>query len=180
MFIANCRNRYGLPLSKKSIAHWHISASLAHVGKLKYALDFYAKEGTPIKAALDGEVVYVKRGSKVGGLHKRFYFLGNRIVIKHKNGEYTAYEHMKYGGVFVRKGQSVRRGQRIGLVGSTGWSFAPHLHFEVFSKPDRDQSEGTTLKTSFRLKRGISCWAYCWKRWREAKDKKPVKTARLH
>ena len=76
--------------------------------------------------------------------------MGNRIVLRHKNSEYTAYEHLKYRGSNVKAGQSVRKGQVIGWSGNTGYSSRPHLHFEVFDKPEGDESEGTTLQVSFR------------------------------
>jgi LysM repeat protein len=56
---------------------------------------------------------------------------GNSIVVDHGGGFQTRYAHIKEGGILVRVGQSVSRGQTIGYEGSTGWSTGPHLHFET-------------------------------------------------
>jgi len=148
------KNNYRLPVrfkdvikSKKKLPS-HSSQKLKN---LDYAIDFLIPVGTPIYAAESGKVVWIKNNSKVGGRDKKKYWnLGNRIVIKHRNGEYTAYEHLKYKGAIVRVGQKVRKGQIIGYSGNTGWStIGPHLHFEVFNNPSEDKSEGVTLKVSF-------------------------------
>lgn len=61
---------------------------------------------------------------------------GNYIKIKHDNGMYTLYSHMKYGTVKVKVGERVYKGQIIGFMGNTGHSFGAHLHFEVFNTKD--------------------------------------------
>jgi murein DD-endopeptidase MepM/ murein hydrolase activator NlpD len=143
-----CKNNYKLPVNKKDI----IKVIKKHAKELRNAIDFLIHEGTPIYAAYSGKVVWLKNDSKVGGRNKKKYWnLGNRIVIKHKNGEYTAYEHLKYKGAIVKVGQKVRKGQIIGYSGNTGWStIGPHLHFEVFNNPSRDESEGKLIKVSFK------------------------------
>ena len=90
-----------------------------------------------ITAHSDGEVVAVVshidyNTSKSG---KRTY--GNYVKIKHDNGMYTLYAHMKYGSVNVKVGQRVSRGQVIGYMGNTGYSFGAHLHFEVRNENDQ-------------------------------------------
>jgi murein DD-endopeptidase MepM/ murein hydrolase activator NlpD len=148
------KNKYRLPLNKKDIIcpkkeiPSHSSQKLKN---LDYAVDFLVPIGTPVYASASGMVVWIKDDSKVGGNDKKKYWnLGNRIVIKHKNGEYTAYEHLKYKGAIVKVGQKVKKGQLIGYSGNTGWStIGPHLHFEVFIKPSKDQSEGETIPFSF-------------------------------
>jgi murein DD-endopeptidase MepM/ murein hydrolase activator NlpD len=54
---------------------------------------------------------------------------GNYVEIDHGNGYRTAYGHMQ--SYVVRKGETVKRGQIIGLVGSSGRSLGPHLHYEI-------------------------------------------------
>lgn len=127
------------------------SHSSQKLKNLDYAIDFLVAVGTPIYAAHGGKVVWIKDDSKVGGRNKKKYWnLGNRIVIKHKNGEYTAYEHLKHKGALVKVGQKIRKGHLIGYSGNTGWStIGPHLHFEVFNNPSKDESEGVTLEASF-------------------------------
>ncbi|MDC0249648.1 M23 family metallopeptidase [Flavobacteriales bacterium] len=88
--------------------------------KFHAGMDFSAKSGTPIYATGDGKILKVRRS-------KRGY--GNHVIINHGYGYKTLYAHMrKY---IVKKGQSVKRGEIIGYVGSTGTSVAPHLHYEV-------------------------------------------------
>lgn len=59
---------------------------------------------------------------------------GNYVLIKHTNGMYTLYAHLKYNSVTVKVGQKVVKGQTIGYMGNTGHSFGAHLHFEVRDK----------------------------------------------
>ena len=55
---------------------------------------------------------------------------GNYVIIDHGNGYQTLYAHMSK--IIASKGQWVSQGTRIGLVGSTGYSTGPHLHFTVY------------------------------------------------
>jgi murein DD-endopeptidase MepM/ murein hydrolase activator NlpD len=149
------KNNYRLPVRLKDIIppkEKLPSHSGQNLKNLDYAIDFLVPVGTPIYAAHDGEVVWIKDDSKVGGRNKKKYWnFGNRIVIKHKNGEYTAYEHLKHKGALVKVGRKVRKGQIICYSGNTGWStIGPHLHFEVFNNPSKDESEGVTLMVSFK------------------------------
>ncbi len=90
-------------------------------GAFHGGLDFGAPAGTPIYAAESGTVI---RSGPAGGY-------GNVIVIDHGNGLLTLYAHMYSHGIFVRAGDTVKRGDPIGAVGSAGKSTGPHLHFEV-------------------------------------------------
>jgi peptidase M23-like protein len=56
---------------------------------------------------------------------------GNSVVIEHGEGWETQYAHLRKGSVAVRPGDTVRRGQKLGLVGLSGSTEFPHLHFEV-------------------------------------------------
>jgi murein DD-endopeptidase MepM/ murein hydrolase activator NlpD len=125
------KNEYSLPVKKKDIKQIRFD-SPAHVGPLKNAIDYVLPEGRPVFAARAGKVVFVKRDSNIGGFDKKYWYDGNRIVISHENGEYSAYEHLLYKGILVRKGQKVKEGDLIGYSGNTGYSAGPHLHFEVF------------------------------------------------
>jgi len=90
------------------------------VRKMHYGMDFSAPTGAEIFATGDGEVILAKRTWNGFGRH---------VIIRHGFGYETLYAHMSK--VLVRKGQKVKRGEVIGLVGSTGTSVAPHLHYEV-------------------------------------------------
>lgn len=88
---------------------------IAHNG-----LDLIAAAGEPVHAAADGVVEDVTKSRKG---------LGNVVTINHGNGYRTRYAHL--ADIEVRKGRNVKRGTRIGYVGMSGNSFAPHLHYEV-------------------------------------------------
>ena len=83
-------------------------------------LDMIAPSGEPVYAVADGVVKDVKRSRKG---------LGNVVEIDHGNGYMTRYAHL--ADIEVRKGRKLTRGTRIGYVGVSGNSFAPHLHYEV-------------------------------------------------
>ena len=87
--------------------------------------DMACPEGTPILAAMSGKI------SEVG--NNRTY--GNYIIINHGNGYQTVYAHMSK--TIAKKGQWVTQGTKIGLVGSTGYSTGPHLHFMVYKNGNR-------------------------------------------
>ena len=82
-----------------------------------------------IIAHTEGEVVGVVSTYKTNNPGSRDY--GNYVKIKHPNGYYTLYAHMKYGSVTVKKGDKIEKGQVIGYMGNTGNSYGAHLHFEV-------------------------------------------------
>ena len=90
------------------------------IRKFHYGMDFTAKTGTPVYATGDG--VVITADNSLSGF-------GNLIIIKHGFGYETFYAHLSK--FKVKKGQRVKRGDIIGLVGSTGRSEAPHLHYEV-------------------------------------------------
>lgn len=83
-------------------------------------IDIANVPGTPVVAADSGYVVFA-------GWDRTGY--GKLVVINHGNGFVTLYAHMS--AIFVKKGQSVAKGQRIGSIGSTGNVTGPHLHFEL-------------------------------------------------
>lgn len=63
---------------------------------------------------------------------------GNYVRLSHSDGLYTYYLHMKKGTVQVKVGQQVKCGQQLGMVGSSGYSTGPHLHFQVNTSSARD------------------------------------------
>lgn len=82
-------------------------------------LDIANKAGKKIIATADGTISYA--GGKV--------YIGNLVVIDHGYGRVTKYGHLKK--VLVKRGQKVKRGDVIGLMGNTGRSTGPHVHYEV-------------------------------------------------
>lgn len=86
---------------------------------LHTGLDFSAEPGTPIAAAAGGMVTSA-------GWHPQY---GNLLEIDHGNGLTTRYAHTQR--ILVKVGDLIKRGQQVALVGNTGRSTGPHLHFEV-------------------------------------------------
>jgi len=62
--------------------------------------------------------------------------LGNQVVIDHGNGEFSHLGHLKPGSVLVKVGDRVEAGQKLGAVGTSGWSLFPHLHYELTRSAD--------------------------------------------
>jgi murein DD-endopeptidase MepM/ murein hydrolase activator NlpD len=118
---------------------------------LHTGLDFQADSGTPILSAAGGIVVTQE--------HHPAY--GNMVEIDHGNDLVTRYAHASR--VLVKKGDLVKRGQKIAEVGTTGRSTGPHLHFEVSLQgvpqdPQRFLTAGKDLadRTVARAKRTVS------------------------
>ncbi len=82
-------------------------------------VDYGAPRGTPVLASADGTVIF---SGRKGGF-------GNLVRVRHPNGFVTAYAHLSR--MDVRRGQRVKQGERIGRVGTTGLSTAPHLDYRV-------------------------------------------------
>ena len=88
-------------------------------GRMHEGIDIGCAYGTPNRAAASGTIIYA---GWLGGY-------GNLVVVDHGNGLSTAYAHAS--SILVSVGQTVSQGQTVSLVGSTGHSTGPHLHFEV-------------------------------------------------
>jgi murein DD-endopeptidase MepM/ murein hydrolase activator NlpD len=84
------------------------------------AIDLAAPTGTKVVAANDGKVV----------LADSLYLTGNTIYLDHGMNLFSQYAHLSE--IWVKSGEQVKAGQTIGLVGSTGFSTGPHLHFTFF------------------------------------------------
>ena len=107
--------------------------------RMHSGLDFKASHGTPIVAVTDGRVTGAGR---MGGC-------GNAVRLRHGGGLDTRYCHMSR--IAVSKGQSVRRGQVIGYVGSTGLSTGPHLHYEMYRSGRSINPAGVKYTTRAQL-----------------------------
>ncbi len=93
-------------------------------GRINDGIDISASEGTPVRAAAAGDVVYADN---------RLAGYGNLIIIRHSRDMFTAYAHNQRN--LVRKGSRVKQGDLIARVGHTGHSRRPNLHFEVRRGP---------------------------------------------
>lgn len=111
---------------------------------LHTGLDFPSDTGTPIYAAAGGMVV----------VQEYHHAYGNMVEVDHGNDLITRYAHSSR--VLVKKGDIVKRGQKIAEVGSTGRSTGPHLHFEVWvsgvpQDPQRFLAAGDSLAAAEQL-----------------------------
>lgn len=106
--------------------------SLTHKG---VDIGWHSKEeDNIILAHTEGTVVgLVKNYNKTDKTGSSY---GNYIKIKHPNGYYTLYAHLKYGSIGVKIGQKVKTGEHIAIMGNTGRSSGRHLHFEVRNTKD--------------------------------------------
>jgi murein DD-endopeptidase MepM/ murein hydrolase activator NlpD len=101
-------------------------AAYAGFAHFHTGIDLSVPLGTPVFAAADGVVVLARSMTDTAGALVGY---GNCVIIQHDAGLKTLYGHLLVIG--VKEGDQVKRGQLIGLVGSTGNSTGPHLHFEV-------------------------------------------------
>jgi len=125
-------NKFRIPIPRNLLQRIDRDSSPAHIGNLRYAVDFIAPKNTPVLAAADGEVVFVNDDSNIGGPNPSYWNATNFITILHSNGEYSRYDHLEYHSAKVKVGQHVNAGQEIASVGMTGYTYIPHLHFQVF------------------------------------------------
>ena len=112
------KNKFISPLDEAIVTGVYGSQRILN-GKPKwphYGIDFAAKEGTKIKAMLDGKATMVQPD---------LFYTGGTLIFDHGHGISTLYMHMK--DIYVKKGQEVKQGEIIGTVGSTGRSTGPHL-----------------------------------------------------
>ena len=114
-----------LPVEGMSYVQTGASVGLKHNPLYKVeirheGLDLVAPQGSVVRAAADGLVRNVVRSNKG---------LGNIVEIDHRNGYVTRYALL--GDISVTQGRTVKRGQKIGTVGISSTTFAPHLHYEV-------------------------------------------------
>jgi murein DD-endopeptidase MepM/ murein hydrolase activator NlpD len=125
-------NHYKLPVPRASLQQIDKTTSPAHAGKLRNAIDFIVPQCTPVLAAADGIVTFARDDTYVGGPSIEYWHDSNFIVIMHPNGEYSRYDHLEHKSAKVGAGQRVKVKQQIARVGMTGFTYLPHLHFQVF------------------------------------------------
>ena len=83
-------------------------------------IDISVPEGTPIKSAENGVVIYAGSGLKE---------FGNTVLVRHADGLVTVYGHADQ--IMVKRGDTIKRGQELATTGMSGNAKAPMLHFEV-------------------------------------------------
>ena len=116
------RNKFIIPVDDAIITGVYGSQRILN-GKPKwphYGLDFAQKEGTPVKAMLNGTVTLAEPD---------LYYTGGTLIFDHGHGISTLYMHMQK--ILVDEGQKVKQGDIIGTVGSTGRATGPHLDIRL-------------------------------------------------
>ena len=114
------------PLSGPITSGFGHRSSPGGIGSTEHqGLDIDGATGDPVVSARDGRVTYAGNS---GGY-------GLRVDVAHDNGYSTRYGHLSK--ILVRVGQTVRAGERLGLVGATGTATGSHLHYEVHDQTGR-------------------------------------------
>lgn len=134
---------------------WCAKSPQSHLGPFLHAIDFLVPDGTPVLAVQNGTVKRFYDGDNEWGDGPRFRDKVNFMDIEHacQYGEVTEYCHLAKGSVTalgIKWGDSVKKGQVIGMVGKTGWTDRDHLHFIVFRNDDHNPDnplEGTKFKS---------------------------------
>ena len=133
------------------------AASPSHSGLDYYALDYirvqdglsyiaqgktnpdYLIWGSLVLAAANGIVIeavdVIEDNEPYARLEPPALVAGNHVIIQHEARVYTEYSHLQQGSLLVQPGQYVHAGQPIARVGSSGWSWEPHLHFQAQEGP---------------------------------------------
>lgn len=123
------------------------NSKFSHKDELSF--DFKMAKGSRVCAAREGVVIATKNDSDKGGLKDEYLDDGNHIIIRHVDGSVGQYWHLEQNGVLVQVGDSVRKGQIIGLSGNTGYTAFPHLHFQV------TDAGGKEILPRFKTKKGV-------------------------
>ena len=111
----------GRPITRGWISSYYGMRTNPFTGKLQFhkGMDFAAKSGSEVQAVAGGVITW--SGQRYG--------YGNLVEVNHGNGYVTRYGHNKEN--LVKVGDTIKKGQGIALMGSTGRSTGPHVHFEV-------------------------------------------------
>lgn len=145
-------NEYQLPFGKgitcRVIQGYGGLFSHSHIA----AIDFAMPVGTPVYAARGGTIYSYKDDSDQGGPFSAYKHKANYIIIKHSDGSFGCYWHLKKNAVLVKQG-TVLAGQQIALSGATGQVLRPHLHFSV--KRKLDYRLNSYIRTKFITSAGI-------------------------
>ena len=107
-----------MPYSRRTSGFGMREHPIFHTQRAHMGVDYAAPTGAPVISVADG--VVVESGFSGG--------FGNMVVVQHNARQSTVYAHLSR--INVRKGQTIKQGDNLGAVGSTGWATGPHLHFE--------------------------------------------------
>lgn len=110
----------------------------------------YGFARTQVIAPADGTVVFARNDVPDGRVKREYLKMpdgkwaigGNIVLLDHGDGEYSLFAHMHQGSVMVKNGDSVRQGDVIGLLGSSGSPGNPHLHYQLQANPGLFEGNG--------------------------------------
>ncbi|MBI1341660.1 MAG: peptidoglycan DD-metalloendopeptidase family protein [Terrimonas sp.] len=143
---------YWLPY-KEGTAHWLVQGYYSpFTHRNRVALDFKMKKGTEVYAMRGGVVTRMNEKGEKGGLKPAYRQEANYIIIRHDDGSSAGYWHLKKNGVLVRLGDTIRKGQLIGLSGNTGYTAFPHLHIIVWHTNENGKWEAIATRFLTRKK----------------------------
>lgn len=134
-FAEKTKNMYSLPLLPKTPIRNILYDWPSHAGKYKGAVDFAVRVGTVVVAPLAGTVIEVIDKHDIYGSTSAFIPYLNYITIAHQNGEYSQLAHLAKNSVEVKKGDFVKKGEKLAVTGLNGWMqepFLEHVHMFIF------------------------------------------------
>ena len=127
------REVFTLPLAcnAEALVSQGNGGDFSHEGRARFAFDLDLPRGTTLTAMADGEVIFARADTKPGdpcwdGGDTNCFPFANLVVVAHGDGSSTIVKHLDR--VDVKKGQRVKRGDVLGVSGSTGFSTGPHAH----------------------------------------------------
>jgi murein DD-endopeptidase MepM/ murein hydrolase activator NlpD len=127
-----------------------------------YSYDFRMPTKTQVISARDGRIIKVEQRYTQGGPYKELLKKANTVYVEHPDGTIGIYAHLYTGGVIVKEGDYVQRGQLIAYSGNTGYSDSPHLHFNVakITKGAKFISIPIKIRTSLGVERQLKMGNY--------------------
>ncbi|WP_084157581.1 peptidoglycan DD-metalloendopeptidase family protein [Oceanobacillus manasiensis] len=111
----------------------------------------YPAFGKDVVAPLEGVVVSVENDMEdntPGVDTNTEQPLGNHVIIKHENSEFSVLGHFKKGSIIVEDGQKVKSGELLGLAGNSGNSTEPHIHYHVADSAEWEEATSIRIKLS--------------------------------
>jgi murein DD-endopeptidase MepM/ murein hydrolase activator NlpD len=120
-------------------------------GTVVSVLDSVRESDTQLKRREESEEAYLQRVMEnqqqllISGFK---YVMGNHVIVKHPNGEYSFYLHLKRGSVSIKPGEFVKQGQLLAELGSSGNSTEPHLHFHLATGSDISHARSLPIRFS--------------------------------
>lgn len=121
----------GIPMKEQFSADFSGNDSVHNGNHSGVDITHTTNPSADIVAAAEGTVIVAENLTEVSTYPGGPRTYGNYVIIDHGNGYFTCYGHMQYNSITVKVGDKVNKGQKIGVMGTTGYSTGNHLHFEI-------------------------------------------------